>query len=515
MEFRKDKFEDFYEVGEEIGSGQFAVVKKCKHLKTNDEFAAKIIKKKRAMASRLGVKMEDIKKEIVILQEMDHENVIRIYEVFENKTHVILVLELVSGGELFDFIAEKERLSEEEASAFVKQILLGIKHMHSKRIAHLDLKPENVMLLNKNSQNIKLIDFGLSRVIKQGEFHRDMIGTPEFVAPEVINYDPLSLATDMWSIGIITYILLSGCSPFSGKDQQQTYEKICQLTYDFTSKYFENTSDLAKEFIGMLLKRDPLSRASVEECLNHAWIQPSEKKQSENRRKSVINIGNLKTFCAKKRWRQSVQIVTLCNRLSKSANLRRTANLLHDSHAANGLENPIDGVQQTTSDTMETNSDTTETNSDTSETITDITQNNNDKISSNNIIKTESKSKVDINNDITLTRDDITDGNSCGTDDSKPFTDDITPGTDDIKSDTDDITSATVDIIPDTDEIIKHIDDITVKHVDGVITTTLNVNIKNDIAIVDFKNTAPQKSLKCVSVLLQQDKIGDMSTKSD
>ena len=111
------------------------------------------------------------------------------------------------GGELFDFISEKERLSEEEASDFIQQILLGLKHMHSKNIAHLDLKPENIMLKNENGHLLKLIDFGLSRKIKPGEEVREMLGTPEFVSPEVVNYEPLSLTTDMWSIGVITYIL--------------------------------------------------------------------------------------------------------------------------------------------------------------------------------------------------------------------------------------------------------------------------------------------------------------------
>ena len=111
------------------------------------------------------------------------------------------------GGELFDFISEKERLSEEEASDFIQQILLGLKHMHSKNIAHLDLKPENIMLKSGSSHSLKLIDFGLSRKIKPGEEVREMLGTPEFVSPEVVNYEPLSLNTDMWSIGVITYIL--------------------------------------------------------------------------------------------------------------------------------------------------------------------------------------------------------------------------------------------------------------------------------------------------------------------
>merc|ERR1719295_2135883 len=129
-----------------------------------------------------------------------------------HKTNVCLPLIRLRGGELFDFISEKERLSEEEASNFIKQILLGVKHMHLKNVAHLDLKPENIMLKTDASHLLKLIDFGLSRKIKPGEEIREMLGTPEFVSPEVVNYEPLSLNTDLWSIGVITYIMLSGLS---------------------------------------------------------------------------------------------------------------------------------------------------------------------------------------------------------------------------------------------------------------------------------------------------------------
>ena len=128
------------------------------------------------------------------------------YENYENLPTLPSFFRL-RGGELFDFISEKERLSEEEASNFIQQILLGLKHMHSKHIAHLDLKPENIMLKSPDSHHLKLIDFGLSRKIKPGEEVREMLGTPEFVSPEVVNYEPLSLNTDMWSIGVITYIL--------------------------------------------------------------------------------------------------------------------------------------------------------------------------------------------------------------------------------------------------------------------------------------------------------------------
>ncbi len=137
----------------------------------------------------------------------------------------------------------------------------------------ISLQPENIMLKNENCPLLKLIDFGLSRKIKPGEEIREMLGTPEFVSPEVVNYEPLSLSTDMWSVGVITYILLSGASPFLGDTQQETYANIVAVDYEFDDEFFAHTSDLAKDFIRKLFVYEQRKRYSVEECLNHDWIK--------------------------------------------------------------------------------------------------------------------------------------------------------------------------------------------------------------------------------------------------
>ncbi|KAG8225888.1 hypothetical protein J437_LFUL006819, partial [Ladona fulva] len=257
MEFKTDPIEKFYDIFEEIGNGQFAVVKRCVEKSSGHEYAAKFIKKRRVASSRRGVPLVDIQREVEILSEMDHANIVSLYEVYDNRQHVILILELVSGGELFDFISVKEKLSEEEASSFIKQILEGLNHMHQKSIAHLDLKPENVMLLKSDSHHIKLIDFGLSQRLLPGTEIKAMLGTPEFVAPEIVCYEPLSLYTDMWAVGVITYILLSGASPFLGEDKQETYSNIVAGNYSFDEEYFSETSELAKDFIAQLFIKDP------------------------------------------------------------------------------------------------------------------------------------------------------------------------------------------------------------------------------------------------------------------
>ncbi|XP_028269362.1 death-associated protein kinase 1 [Parambassis ranga] len=318
--FNPENVEEFYEIGDELGSGQFAVVRRCRHRSAGVEYAAKFIKKRRSKSSRRGVTREDIEREVNILKEIQHPNIITLHEVFENKAEVILILELVAGGELFDFLAEKESLSEEEATQFLKQILDGVFYLHSKQIAHFDLKPENIMLLNRSVPHprIKLIDFGLAHKIDFGNDFKNIFGTPEFVAPEVVNYEPLGLEADMWSIGVITYILLSGASPFLGDNKQETLANVSAVDYTFDEEFFSNTSALAKDFIARLLIKDPKKRMTIQDSLQHPWIKPKDTQQALSRKESAVNMEKFKKFAARRKWKQSVRLISLCNRLSRS-----------------------------------------------------------------------------------------------------------------------------------------------------------------------------------------------------
>ncbi|NXP26003.1 DAPK3 kinase, partial [Scytalopus superciliaris] len=269
-------------------SGQFAIVRKCREKSTGVEYAAKFIKKRQSRASRRGVSRDEIEREVTILQQVLHPNIVKLHDIYENKTDVVLILELVSGGELFDFLAQKESLSEEEATRFIKQILDGVNYLHSKKIAHFDLKPENIMLLDKNIPipHIKLIDFGLAHKIEDGVEFKNIFGTPEFVAPEIVNYEPLGLAADMWSIGVITYILLSGASPFLGDTKQETLANITAVNFDFDEEFFSNTSDLAKDFIQKLLVKDTRKRLTIQEALSHPWITLKEEAKVQENKKA-------------------------------------------------------------------------------------------------------------------------------------------------------------------------------------------------------------------------------------
>ncbi|CAL9702124.1 unnamed protein product [Knipowitschia caucasica] len=286
-DFKQLKVEDFYEIGEELGSGQFAIVKRCVERHRDQSFAAKFIKKRQSLGSSRGVRRDDIEREVSILRQVQHQNIVTLHNVYENRTDVVLILELVSGGELFDFLAQKESLSEEEATQFIRQILEGVHYLHMRKIAHFDLKPENIMLLDKNVPlpRIKLIDFGLAHKIEAGVEFKNIFGTPEFVAPEIVNYEPLGLEADMWSIGVITYILLSGASPFLGETKQDTLENITAVNYEFDEEFFCHTSNLSKKFISQLLEKDTKKRLTIQEALNHPWIKSNENKDESKSQK--------------------------------------------------------------------------------------------------------------------------------------------------------------------------------------------------------------------------------------
>ncbi|KAJ8287945.1 hypothetical protein COCON_G00006040 [Conger conger] len=325
--FKLQNVEDFYEIGQVLGSGHFGQVREVCERSSGVRWAGKFLKLRKNASSRLGMERKSVEKEVEILQALQHCNIMALKDVFESRAEVVLIVELIGGGELFDFIAEKENLSENEAIEFIKQILEGVGFMHSKRIAHFDLKPENIMLLDKEVQHphIKVIDFGLAHFLTPGEEYRSLCGTPQYIAPEVINYEPLGVSADMWSIGVITYILLSGMSPFQGDSDEETLRNIVEMKYEFDEQYFNQTSAMAKDFIQKLLTKDPTERMIAEQCLLHPWIKPLTRKQRANRSRSSINMKNFKKFNAKRKWKMSYNMVWACNRLCRLRLLCKTS----------------------------------------------------------------------------------------------------------------------------------------------------------------------------------------------
>lgn len=272
---RTDPFTANYElVGKELGRGKFAVVKKCIEKSTGKQYAAKFL--------RLRRKGEDCRKDIlneiaVLESAKSNPYVVALHEVYETSHDIVLVLECAAGGEIFNQCVgdSDEAFTEEDVIRLVKQILSGVAFLHRNNVVHLDLKPQNILLTSARPLgDIRIVDFGLSRRMDSITEVREILGTPEYVAPEILNYEPISTATDMWSIGVLIYFMLTGESPFLGDNKQETFLNISQISVDYSEETFEGISPLAVDFIKTLLVKNPRVRATAEECLSHPWLCP-------------------------------------------------------------------------------------------------------------------------------------------------------------------------------------------------------------------------------------------------
>jgi len=259
--------QEFYEFGREIGKGGFSVVYKAKEKATGKHFAIKRIQK-----DEEGVDIELLKREIYIMKKVDHPNILKLYEVYEDDDHFFLVLELVEGLELFDKIVDRGNYSERDAANIVRQILLAVRYLHKQGIVHRDLKPENLLSAGEGENEIvKVADFGFAKNFGEEKLVTSC-GSPGYVAPEVLTEDTYTNAVDMWSVGVIIYILLSGYPPFYDESPPKIFKKITEAKYDFDDPVWEEISDLAKDLIRKLLVKDPAQRLSAKKCLKHPWI---------------------------------------------------------------------------------------------------------------------------------------------------------------------------------------------------------------------------------------------------
>ena len=266
--------EDVYDNIKTLGEGSFGLVYLGKHKISGVERAIKNINKDKANLSE--EEEQTLIREINILKTLDHPNIMKVYEYFNNPNCFSIVSELCTGGELFKKI-EDSHLSENVGKYVMKQLLSAVAFCHKNGIIHRDLKPENILLeeeeeATKEYFTIKVIDFGTSGKIKKGQKYNDVIGTPFYIAPEVLKnkYDE---KCDIWSCGVILYVMLSGEPPFYGEDDDEIYNKILTEEVQFNQKEWENISDEAKDLVKKLLKKDYKSRLSAVDALSHPWIQ--------------------------------------------------------------------------------------------------------------------------------------------------------------------------------------------------------------------------------------------------
>ncbi|KAM9512921.1 triple functional domain protein-like isoform 2-T2 [Salvelinus alpinus] len=299
----KNNFESFYTEVTELGRGRFSVAKRCDQRGSKRAVAAKHVNK------RL-MRREQVLQELRILQCLEHPHLVGLLDTFETATSYVLVLEMADQGRLLDYIVSWGNLTEEKVALYLRDILEALHYLHSWRIAHLDLKPENVLVEQNSAQPVvKLTDFGDAVQLNSGHYIHPLLGSPEFSAPELVLGQPVSLTSDLWSLGVVTYVVLSGASPFLDESAEETCLNICRLDFSFPHDYFQGVSQAARDFVGLLLQGEPDRRPSAAACLQEPWLQPWDSHQQQNQHPGCIDTSRLISFIERRKHQNDVRPV--------------------------------------------------------------------------------------------------------------------------------------------------------------------------------------------------------------
>ncbi|XP_068634584.1 calcium-dependent protein kinase 5-like isoform X2 [Aristolochia californica] len=293
---QSSSFEHRYLLGEQLGWGQFGIIRLCSDRLTGEVFACKSIAKDRLVTPD---DLCSVKLEIEIMTKLSgHPNVVALKAVYEEQDYVHLVMELCAGGELFHRLEKQGRFPESHAQVLFKHLMEVVMYCHDKGIVHRDLKPENILLATKSpSSPIKLADFGLATYIKPGQNLHGTVGSPFYIAPEVLagGYNE---AADVWSAGVILYILLSGMPPFWGKTKSRIFDAVRAADLHFPANSWHPVSASAKDLIIRMLCRDPARRLTAAQVLDHAWMKSYTQLSEEPSVFANPNCKQLELSCA-------------------------------------------------------------------------------------------------------------------------------------------------------------------------------------------------------------------------
>ena len=270
---------EIYEIRQVLGKGKFGLVKLGIHRGNGRKVAIKIINKKLVTA----IDVQQVKTEIDILKIAKHPNIIQLYDVFENENYIYIIMEYCAGGDLFSYIEKRGfRLPETRAAEIIHKLSTAVFFLHEYGVVHRDLKPENILMTdNSSNADIRLVDFGLGKIIGPGEMCTDPFGTFSYVAPEVLKEKPYSFKVDLFAIGIISYLLVAGFLPF---DHETSEKEIARQTvYEptpFPNSVWKNISNEARMFVDNLLQKNPDKRMGIQEVLQHKWLQKYNSKEN-------------------------------------------------------------------------------------------------------------------------------------------------------------------------------------------------------------------------------------------
>ncbi|XP_053169747.1 calcium/calmodulin-dependent protein kinase type 1D [Scomber japonicus] len=325
-----DDIKKIFHFKEVLGTGAFSEVVLAQERLTGRMFAVKCIPKK-----ALKGKESSIENEIAVLRKIKHENIVALEDIYESPDHLYLIMQLVSGGELFDRIVEKGFYTEKDASTLIRQVLDAVNYLHKMGIVHRDLKPENLLYFNPQDESkIMISDFGLSKMEGSGDVMSTACGTPGYVAPEVLAQKPYSKAVDCWSIGVIAYILLCGYPPFYDENDSKLFEQILKADYEFDAPYWDDISDSAKDFISSLMEKDPSKRFTCDQALRHPWIA-GDTALCKNIHESVSR--QIRKNFAKSKWRQAFNATAVVRHMRR---LQLGSSMGSSMDASNALTRP-------------------------------------------------------------------------------------------------------------------------------------------------------------------------------
>ncbi|OMJ85650.1 hypothetical protein SteCoe_13002 [Stentor coeruleus] len=298
---KRGKLRDTYRIGKKLGEGAFGSVRKITHRSTGEIRAVKTIHKRNLRSEE---ERQTFFNEVSVLRAIDHPNVLKLYEFYQDDKNYYLITEFCTGGELFDRIINSGHFSEALAARYMKQILSVVAYCHERNIVHRDLKPENFLLdSTEEDANLKVIDFGTAQFFTHGLHMTQKFGTPYYIAPEVLrkNYDHLC---DVWSAGVNMYILLCGFPPFGGQTDEQILKRVAAGRYSFPSPEWDSISFEAKDLISKMLNVDISRRISAADALMHPWLSNASKAPiNTNTAKTLFQ--NLKTFRTERRLQKA------------------------------------------------------------------------------------------------------------------------------------------------------------------------------------------------------------------
>uniref|UniRef100_A0A3P8Z9Z3 non-specific serine/threonine protein kinase n=1 Tax=Esox lucius TaxID=8010 RepID=A0A3P8Z9Z3_ESOLU len=264
----KDDFESHYTEVAELGRGRFSVVKCCDQKSTKRQVAVKLVNKKL-------MKRDQVTQELGLLQRVQHTHLVTLLDTYETPSSYALVLEMVDQGRLLDYIVSWGNLTEKKVASYLRNILEALHYLHNCRIAHLDIKPENLLVAHTSSGQpvVKVTDFGDAVQLNSDHYVHPLLGSPEFASPELVLGEPATLTSDLWSLGVVTYVLLSGASPFLDESVEETCLNICRLDFSFPQDYFQGVTREARDFVRLLLRAEPARRPPAGLCLQEPWVQ--------------------------------------------------------------------------------------------------------------------------------------------------------------------------------------------------------------------------------------------------